>query len=130
MQSALDALRFHHERISALMPDEWYEELIRLGNIEPDIIQKPMNAAITTLETSLAVLQTNEPIHRAAGQVEQADLEVRSVRDIEVALHRLRAHAQPKKTREDLISSGALTQSAQEAYRLATSSNQTRWTRS
>lgn len=34
-----------------------------------------MHAAITYLETSLNVLETNEPINRSEGNVEQADCE-------------------------------------------------------
>lgn len=50
-----------------------------------------MKAAITELEISLITLVTNEPINRARGDTEQADLEARSAAEIRQALAVLRA---------------------------------------
>jgi hypothetical protein len=49
-----------------------------------------MQAAISTLEIALDILKNNEPINRAEGNVEQADLEARNAAEIEVALVVLR----------------------------------------
>lgn len=45
-----------------------------------------MQAAITQLEISLQVLENNEPINRAAGNIEQADLEARNATEYRQAL--------------------------------------------
>jgi len=50
-----------------------------------------MHAAITYLETSLSVLETNEPINRAEGNVEQADLEAISAFQIREGIEILKA---------------------------------------
>lgn len=50
-----------------------------------------MDAAIATLEISLSVLETNEPINRARGDVDQADLEAESAAQTRKALEILRA---------------------------------------
>lgn len=50
-----------------------------------------MHAAIVTLEIALDILETNEPIHRAAGDEAQADGESRQAREIRDALALLRA---------------------------------------
>lgn len=50
-----------------------------------------MKAAITQLEISLAVLETNEPINRKEGHQAQANLEAQSAVEIKQALHILRA---------------------------------------
>ena len=52
------------------------------------------SAAITQLEVTLNVLETNEPIHRAEGNIEQADLEVASAVEIRHALGVLRQEAE------------------------------------
>lgn len=49
-----------------------------------------MNAAIAQMEISLDVLITNEPINRAAGNTEQADLEAVNAAEIRQALDFLR----------------------------------------
>lgn len=50
-----------------------------------------MHAAITELTIVLATLENNEPINRASGNVDQADLEARSAADIRQALAVLKA---------------------------------------
>ena len=50
-----------------------------------------MHAAITYLETSLNVLETNEPINRAEGNIEQANLEAVSLLQIKEGIEFLRA---------------------------------------
>lgn len=50
-----------------------------------------MNAAIATLEIALENLDNNEPINRAAGDIEQADLESASASDIRQVLAILNA---------------------------------------
>lgn len=50
-----------------------------------------MNAAINTLEIALSVMETNEPINRAEGNIEQADLELANATDYRKALDILRA---------------------------------------
>lgn len=45
-----------------------------------------MNAAIAILEIALETAQTNEPINRAEGEIEQADLEARNAVDFIEAL--------------------------------------------
>ena len=45
-----------------------------------------MNAAIAQLEITLNILETNEPINRAEGNIEQADLEAASAVEIREAL--------------------------------------------
>ena len=45
-----------------------------------------MKAAIAQLEISLSALETNEPINRAEGNEEQADLEATNAADIRQAL--------------------------------------------
>jgi hypothetical protein len=50
-----------------------------------------MNAAIATLEITLATMENNEPINRAAGNIDQADLEARNADEIRAALELLRA---------------------------------------
>lgn len=52
---------------------------------------KQMKAAIAQLETSLDVLETNGPINRAEGNIEQADLEAVNASEIRYALTVLRA---------------------------------------
>jgi len=103
----MDGFRFHAERICASMPDEWYESLINLGSTQPQ--ENTMNAAIATLETALENLTENERLHRQAGFVDQADMEVKSAVEIEVALTRLRTFEKPEKSVEDLIAIGAVT---------------------
>lgn len=49
-----------------------------------------MQAAITTLEIALEVLETNEPINRQEGNLEQAELELVSAQEIREALEVLR----------------------------------------
>lgn len=51
-----------------------------------------MNAAITQLEVSLDVLETNEPINREAGKIDQADLEAAHAAEIRDALEFLRVN--------------------------------------
>ena len=53
--------------------------------------ENKMNAAVTYLETSLNVLETNEPINRAEGNIEQADLEAVSILQIKEGIEVLRA---------------------------------------
>lgn len=50
-----------------------------------------MDYAIAELERALGVLENNEPINRAEGNLEQADLEADGARDIRAALGVLRA---------------------------------------
>jgi len=50
-----------------------------------------MNSAITLLEQALATMENNEPINRAEGNVEQADLEARNAAEYRRALAVLRA---------------------------------------
>jgi hypothetical protein len=45
-----------------------------------------MNAAITALKETLYVLETNEPINRSEGNIEQADLEAANAAEIKAAL--------------------------------------------
>lgn len=45
-----------------------------------------MTAAISSLQATLAVLQTNEPINRQEGHLEQADVEAQSIIEIQEAL--------------------------------------------
>lgn len=45
--------------------------------------------AVATLEIALETLRTNEPINRAEGKVEQADLEAESAKELEAALQLL-----------------------------------------
>jgi hypothetical protein len=52
-----------------------------------------MNAAITQLEVTLDVLETNEPINRAEGNIAQADLEATNAAEIRDALGVLRSTA-------------------------------------
>ena len=52
---------------------------------------KYMKAAITYLEQTLAMLENNEPIHRAEGNIEQADLCGQSASEIRQGLAVLRA---------------------------------------
>lgn len=49
-----------------------------------------IEGALTTLEVALDVLRNNEPINRAEGNMEQANLEARNAADIERALKLLR----------------------------------------
>ncbi len=53
-----------------------------------------MNAAITQLEVTLDVLETNEPINRREGNIAQADLEASSAAEIREALTVLRSVAE------------------------------------
>ena len=53
--------------------------------------ENKMNAAITYLETSLNVLETNEPINRAEGNIEQADLEAISISQIKEGIEVLKS---------------------------------------
>lgn len=48
-----------------------------------------MNAAIAVLEMALEVATTNEPINRAEGRIEQADLEAENAVDFRQAIDRL-----------------------------------------
>ena len=50
-----------------------------------------MNAAINTLNLALEVLESNEPINRAEGNAEQADLEATNAVEIRAALAALSA---------------------------------------
>ncbi len=52
-----------------------------------------MKSAIETLEISLNALTTNEPINRAAGNIEQADLEAANAAEIREALDVLRENS-------------------------------------
>jgi hypothetical protein len=45
-----------------------------------------MNKAIVYLQISLENLETSEPIHRAEGKIEQADADLKSIRDIKDVL--------------------------------------------
>ena len=45
-----------------------------------------MQAAIVQLEISLKVLETNEPINREEGNIEQADQEAANAKEIREAL--------------------------------------------
>lgn len=45
-----------------------------------------MTAAISSLQATLSVLQTNEPINRQEGHLDQADLEAQSITEIQEAL--------------------------------------------
>lgn len=45
-----------------------------------------MNAAIACLESYLSVLETNEPINRAEGNVEQADMELHAAAEVSAAI--------------------------------------------
>lgn len=45
-----------------------------------------MTAAISSLQATLTVLQTNEPINRQEGHLEQADAEAQSITEIQEAL--------------------------------------------
>lgn len=53
-----------------------------------------MNAAINTLTIALEVLENNEPINRAEGNVEQADLEAANAVELREALAALNASGQ------------------------------------
>ena len=53
--------------------------------------ENKMNAAITYLETSLNVLETNEPINRAEGNIEQADMEAVSIFQIKKGIEVLKS---------------------------------------
>ena len=53
--------------------------------------ENKMNAAITYLETSLNVLETNEPINRSEGNIEQADLEAISISQIKEGIEVLKS---------------------------------------
>jgi hypothetical protein len=62
------------------------------GRMPPQIDrQTTMKAAIAQLEISLAVMITNEPINRAEGKTEQADLEAVNASEIRQALAVLKA---------------------------------------
>lgn len=50
-----------------------------------------MNAAINELEIVLSTLENNEPINRAEGNIDQADLEHANATEIRTALGVLRA---------------------------------------
>lgn len=50
-----------------------------------------MQAAISQLEIYLDVLETNEPINRASGKIEQADLEKQNAIEVRAALNKLRS---------------------------------------
>jgi hypothetical protein len=45
-----------------------------------------MNRAFVNLTIDLENLQINEPIHRAEGNIEQADADLKGIRDIEATL--------------------------------------------
>ena len=53
--------------------------------------ENKMNAAITYLKASLNVLETNEPINRAEGNIEQADLEAISISQIKEGIEVLKS---------------------------------------
>ncbi len=48
-----------------------------------------MNAAIVTLQIALDVLENNEPINRAEGNIDQANLEAKNAVEIRNALETL-----------------------------------------
>ena len=48
-----------------------------------------MNIAIDYLKNTLSMLETNEPINRASGNIEQADLELKSAVEIKDAINKL-----------------------------------------
>lgn len=50
-----------------------------------------MKAAIAELEIALETMETNEPINRASGDIEQADLEAANAADYRQALAVLKA---------------------------------------
>jgi hypothetical protein len=50
-----------------------------------------VKAAIVNLEISLETLENNEPINRAEGNIEQADLELANAKEIREGLEVLRA---------------------------------------
>ena len=50
-----------------------------------------MNAAIVELEIKLEILEINEPINRAEGNIEQADTEAANASEIRQALAVLKA---------------------------------------
>jgi hypothetical protein len=52
-----------------------------------------MKAAIAELEIALETMETNEPINRAEGNVEQADMEAVNAADYRQALAVLKAAA-------------------------------------
>lgn len=52
-----------------------------------------MNAAINTLTIALETLENNEPINRAEGNADQADLEAANAAEIRTALAVLNAQA-------------------------------------
>lgn len=52
--------------------------------------QPDYSDAISQLETALDVCETNEPINRAEGKVEQADLEARCAASYRVAIEKLK----------------------------------------
>lgn len=45
-----------------------------------------MNAAIAELKSALYVLETNEPIHRQSGEIDQANLDSDNASDIRRAI--------------------------------------------
>lgn len=63
--------------------------------IDETINETTMIAAISHLEVYLHTLETNEPIHRAEGNSEQADLELVSVEEVRQALSLLYAMSAP-----------------------------------
>lgn len=67
-----------------------YSRAAELANSKP--MYDSVQAGITTLEIALGVVTTNEPINRAAGNIEQADLEARNALEFSEALTLLRAH--------------------------------------
>lgn len=61
------------------------------ANINNERNTKNMKAAITELEIALQTMETNEPINRNEGKIEQADLEAKNAAEIRQALAVLRA---------------------------------------
>ena len=49
-----------------------------------------MKASIAELEIALNVAETNEPINRRQGNIEQADLELQNAADFRLAIEALR----------------------------------------
>lgn len=50
-----------------------------------------MQAAINELEIYLEILETNEPINRAEGNIDQADSEKQNAIEVRAALDKLRS---------------------------------------
>lgn len=67
------------------------------GELPPVLVARPdaqfPDAAVTALEVARDVAATNEPINRAEGNIEQADLEAKTVEQIDNALETLKNDA-------------------------------------